>query len=427
MNLNSKTFRECISENENDLIIYSADNFAQFPRRNSSVSSKSDRPLAAASSNDLVVLRSTLDYEYHNWLRSLGLGSDFIVEYGAAAEGLSLSELILNNPVPIIETIQKTGRNPVYVPWFSGILENEAAKIIGAELFGAPESETLKYNDKASFKNICQQLDIPVVAGVSFEMYPQDSDNFYRMKTIVDNILKTNHIVIIRGALSESGLSLYKTKGEDIAEIYQIIADSGEQVVLIEPFLNVSHSPNDQWVISRDGSINHLRIRDQICKEGMIHTGTLSKSNISIDKIEYITSTSFKIVSEMAKTGYIGVIGIDYIVSDKGIFPIENNARFNGSSYGSLIVNNIEKLSGTVPIWKFMKLKITPCSFNEFNEKLKAYIYDGIKVNSIFPYNSEALSETGAISIIFLAENTESISVLERALKEVEIGREFVF
>lgn len=217
MNLNSKTFRECISENENDLIIYSADNFAQFPRRNSSVSSKSDRPLAAASSNDLVVLRSTLDYEYHSWLRSLGLGSDFIVEYGAAAEGLSLSELILNNPVPIIETIKKTGRNPVYVPWFSGILENEAAKVIGAELFGAPESETLKYNDKASFKNICQQLDIPVVEGVSFEMYPQDSDNFHRMKTIVENILKTNHTVIIRGALSESGLSLYKTKGEDIA------------------------------------------------------------------------------------------------------------------------------------------------------------------------------------------------------------------
>ena len=427
MNRNSKTFRECISENENDLIIYSADNFAQYPQRNSSVSSKSDRPLAAATSNDLVVLRSTLDYEYHNWIRSLGLGSDLIVEYGAAAEGLSLSELILNNPVPIIETIQKTGRNPVYVPWFSGIIENKAAKVIGAELFGAPESETLKYNDKASFKNICQRLDIPVVEGVSFEMHPQDSDNFYRMKTIVENILKTNHTVIIRGALSEFGMSLYKTKGEDIAEIYQIIAGSGEQVVIIEPFLNVSHSPNDQWIISRDRSINHLEIRDQICKEGMIHTGTFSKSNISIDKTKYITSTSFKIVSEMAKTGYIGVIGIDYIVSDKGIFPIENNARFNGSSYGNLIVNNIEKLSGPIPIWKFMKLKITPCSFNELKEKLKSYIYDGIKANSMFPYNSEALSETGNISIIFLAENTESISVLEGALEEVEIRREFVF
>ena len=159
----------------------------------------------------------------------------------------------------------------------------------------------------------------------------------------------------------------------------------------------------------------------------MIHTGTFSKSNISIDKTKYITNTSFKIVSEMAKTGYIGVTGIDYIVSDKGIFPIENNARFNGSSYGNLIVNNIEKLSGPIPIWKFMKLKITPCSFNELKEKLKSYIYDGIKANSMFPYNSEALSETGNISIIFLAENTESISVLEGALEEVEIRREFVF
>ena len=34
---------------------------------------------------------------------------------------------------------------------------------------------------------------------------------------------------------------------------------------------------------------------------------------------------------------------------EKGLFPGENNARFNGSSYVSLIVDNIEKLNA-VPI-----------------------------------------------------------------------------
>ncbi len=71
---NVKAFRECISDNDNELIIYAADNFSQFPHRDSSVSSKCDRTLPAATSNDLVVLRGILDHEYHNWLRSLGLG-----------------------------------------------------------------------------------------------------------------------------------------------------------------------------------------------------------------------------------------------------------------------------------------------------------------------------------------------------------------
>ncbi len=426
MNQTFKLFRDCISDNDNELVIYSADNFAQFPQRNSLVVSKSDRPLAAATSNDLVVLRGALDYEYHKWLRSLGLGSDLIVAYGEGATGMSLSELILINPDPIIEMIQKAGKKPLYVPWFSGIVENEAAKILGAELFGAPESETLKYNNKASFKNICQQIDIPIVEGVSFEMHPKDSDNFYSMKSIINDILQSNDTVIIRGALGESGLSLFKTKGNDIAEIYRKIAVSGEETVIIEPFLNVSSSPNDQWIISRDGSICHLGIRDQICKEGLIHTGTVNKASISIENTKCIKDTSLKIVTEMVKTGYVGVIGIDYIVSNIGIFPVENNARFNGSTYVSLIIENIEKLSVPVPVWKFMKLKIDPCSFNVLKEKFKSDLYDGVKINSIFPYNCEALSDTGCFSIILLAENTEKISNLENRLKEVENRTEVV-
>lgn len=417
---NAKAFRECISDNDNELIIYAADNFPQFPHRDSYVSSKCDRTLPAATSNDLVVLRGILDHEYHNWLRSLGLGSDLVVEYGADAEGMSLSELILMNPDPIIEMIKKTGRKPVYVPWFSGNSETDAAKALGAELFGAPESETLRYNDKALFKSICQQLDIPVVKGVSFEMHPHDSDNFYSMKSVIKDILQTNDTAIIRGTLGKSGMSLYKTRGNDITEIYQEIVDSGEQVLIIEPFLNVSSSPNDQWIISRDRSINHLGIRDQICRDGMVHTGTVNKTNITDHESKYIRDTSFKIATKMAETGYVGVIGIDYIMSDKGIFPVENNARFNGSSYVSLIVENIEKLSVPVSVWKFMKFRITPCSFNELKEKLISFIYDGIKTNSIFPYNVEALSDTGYFSLILLAENTENISILENRLKKLK-------
>lgn len=421
-----KAFRECISNNDNELLIYAADSFPQFPRRDSTVSSKCDRALPVAKSNDLVVLRGTLNSEYHTWLRSLGLGSNLVAEYGEDAMGMTLSELIINNPEPIKEIIRKTGRKPVYVPWFSGNREKEVAKVLGAELFGAPESETLKYNDKASFKIICQQLNILTVDGVSFSMQTQNSENYSMMENIIKGFLQSYSTVIIRGTLGEMGTSLYKTNGDDIAEIYQEIAESGEKVIIIEPFLNVSSSPNDQWIISRDGSINHLGMRNQICKEGMIYTGTISKIQLSDDNSKYIKETSLKIANKMAETGYVGVIGIDYIVSDEGVFPIENNARFNGSSYAILIVNNIEKLTAAVPVWKFMKIKTTPCSFKVLKERLKPTLYDGVKTNSIFPYNCEELSNTGNFSFIILAENIENISILEKEVKEIEIKRKAV-
>ena len=60
---------------------------------------------------------------------------------------------------------------------------------------------------------------------------------------------------------------------------------------------------------------------------------------------------------------------------EKGLFPVENNARFNGSSYVRLILDNIEKLKSPIPHWKFMKIKIPPCSFIELKEFLKNVLY----------------------------------------------------
>ncbi len=414
-----KAFKDCISDQDDELVIYASDSFAQFPQRNSLATSKSDRTLSVATSNDLVVLRGKLDVDYHAWLRSFGLGSDLVVDYGQSPTGMTLSELIIDNPEPIRKIIKQTGRKPVYVPWFSGDQENEVAKLLGGEIFGAPESETIKYNDKASFKMICQQLNIPVVEGVAFEMQPLKSENYAEMESIINGYLQTYSTVILRGALGEFGMSLYKTQGDDIAEIYKEISASNEKTIIIEPFLNVSSSPGDQWAIGRDGSINYIGTQDQICKEGMIHTGTINTVAHSDADSAYITETSRKIVNEMARTGYVGVVGIDYIVSDEGIFPVENNARFNGSSYPILIVDQIKQLNVQVPVWKFIKFKITPCTFPELQNRLQSTIFDGKKANSIFPYNCEALSDTGNLSFLFLAENESHISELEELVRSM--------
>ena len=60
-----QSIRTTISDNKDELVIYAADNFAQFPRRDATATSKCDRALAAALADDLVVLRGELDQDYH--------------------------------------------------------------------------------------------------------------------------------------------------------------------------------------------------------------------------------------------------------------------------------------------------------------------------------------------------------------------------
>ncbi|SES85504.1 Carbamoylphosphate synthase large subunit [Methanococcoides vulcani] len=418
-----QSLRKCISNNDNELIIYGADNFSQFPRRDASVNSKCDRALPVARRDDLVVLRGKLDHEYHKWLRSHGLGSDHVVEYNAHSREMTLSELIVNDPEPVKKIIRQIGKKPVYVPWFSGRMETEAANALGSDLFGATETATLKYNDKSAFKTVCRQLGVSVVEGTLFEMHPENNKNCIEMKNIINGYLSTCKTVIIRGTLGEAGMSLYKTKGNDISEIYHEIAVSGEKSIIIEPFLNVFSSPTDQWVINRDGNINSLGMRDQICERGMVHIGTLKGAKTSPDILNYITKTSAKIVNNMAEFGYRGVVGIDYIVSDDGIFPVENNARFNASSYVSMIVDNIEELISPIPYWKFIKIKTAACSFLELTERIKPVLYDGKKLNSVFPFNCDTLPLSGDFAVILLAENMDEIYNMEESLKEMGVKR----
>lgn len=418
-----RPLRECISNDSNELVIWGTDSFAQFPTRDSSIHSNCDRGLPAAFRDDLVVLRGEQDHDYCKWLHTLGLGPGHVVEYKATTREMSLSECIIENPAPILKIIAQTGRRPVYVPWYSGRREAEAAEVLGAALFGASKDATTKYNDKAEFKGICQQIGIPVVSGTSFKMQPEDPLNRGNMARVIDDILVTHETVIIRGTLGESGMSLYKTNGSDLPELYERITATGEKMVIIEPFLRVISSPSDQWTINRSGKIDHLGVTDQICDRGMVHIGTQHGPPISKRLFERISQTSHKIVQHMSQYDYCGVIGIDYIVTDENVYPVENNARFNGSTYPWLIVDKIKKRLPLIDYWKFIKIKTQPCTFIELVERIDDIIYDGEKVNSILPYNCRALSIGGTFSVLLLAEDLNNLRYLEEILAERGVSR----
>lgn len=419
-----RLLRECISSNKNELVIFGADSFAQFPTRDSSIHSNCDRALPGACRCDLVVLRGQPQHDYYTWLRAHGLGPDHIVAYEESSRDRSLSECIIENPQPVLNMIEVIGRKPVYVPWYSGRKEAEAAKILGAELFGAQRDVTVKYNDKAEFKSICQQLGIAVITGNSFTMQPEDDNNAQEMARIIKGYLTTHETVILRGTLGESGMSLYRTTGDDLPELYEKIVATGEKMVIIEPFLSVISSPGDQWTIDRAGRIDHIGLTDQVCEKGMVHVATQHGPPVSPRLYDIITQTSRKIVKHMAESGYCGVFGIDYIVTNEDVFPVENNARFNGSTYPRLITDKMKKVIPSIDYWKFIKIKTTPCTFAELTALIHDLLYDGVKVNSVFPYNCRTLQTRGVFSVLLLAEDLNHLRYIEEALKERGIKRD---
>ena len=415
------SFRRGISDDPKEILVYAADNLAQFTLASTGVASKSDRPLPAAAPRDIVVLDREPDPAYLSWLRSLGLGTDRIVVYDCL--GTPLAGAVAENPGPVLERVRPSEANTVFVPWFSGEMENRAARALNAESFGARADLTWAYNNKAGFKSLCRRLDIPVVEDTPVEIHGESHRHFKGFSEAVTRHLEPSSMALVRAVMDNAGVSLvFKTRGGDTRSLYDILVRHRVERVLVEPFLDIRTSPNDQWIVTRKGDIRHMGIREQICENGTHHTGTFKFPGDDTPQDLEIKRISRTLVKEMAESGYVGVAGIDYIVTNSGrIFPVENNARFNGSSYVSLILDRLAEQGMPADCWKFMKARTSPCSFDALSRRLAPILYNGARQASVFPYNCENLADTGAFSIIILAPDARGITDLESRLVRLDI------
>jgi len=423
--------RAAISSSYDEVVVYAMDVMAEpcrstFLKKNPYIQAKCSRALPIASREDIVVLAQSPNQEYLEWLNALGLGPQTVVSYNYDQAELSLSELIIKDPAPVLEAIEASGRRPILVPFFSGKLEEQAAKTLGADLFGSKEEITLRFFNKENFKKECAALHIPLIEGVSQQVKeePQMGGlSASNLELVVSELLDKYKSVIVRGTEGSAGSSLYTIEREQLKATVNKIVEQGEDRVLVEPFLDVIASPNDQWIIDSDAQVHHFGLTAQLF-EGLQHMGNLKGQYFSSRVIEYITQISTKIAHHMAELGYRGVMGIDYIVSQDGIFPIENNARMNGSSFTIAIEQALEPRHGEIPCWKFFKAKTKPCSFKELCRRMEPVLYDGRGINAVFPYDCDTVPHNGVFTPIIFAEDLYHIEHLESALRELGIIRE---
>ena len=421
---NIASFRKVLNLPKNSYLLHAADiisapNRSQFfksDKKGMRTHTHASRSLPIASKEDVVVLSAPLNKSYYNWLRSVGLSTDNIYTYNLKSTFKSLAEIIIENPAPVKKLLASLPGKAVYFPFYASKEDKTAAEdVLNIEFYGNEESIALKYFDKSTFKDICVELEIPVVEGNIHKINSTCNLNREELAIIVKSLLKDYQKLIIRGTVGSAGRSLFTTETQHIKKIYKELLKNNDQQVLIEPLLNVISTPNDQWVIDLKGQYRHLSLTAQLF-QGLKHAGNISGQYYSKRIKEFIYSISEKIVSQMAQVGYRGVLGIDYIVSEQGIFPIENNARVNGSTYVHALLEQIEKQVGKIECWKFYKARTKPISFNNLKNLISELIYDGRRINSVFPFDCDLLEKTGEMTVIIFAEDVYHIDYLQDIL-----------
>jgi hypothetical protein len=382
------------------------------------------RALPIAQPEDVVILSGPLNKPYYMWLRSCGLSTDNVYSYALESTRNSLAEIITEDPEPVKAMLTSLPGKAVYLPFYASQQDMKVADcVLDVDFYGCNEEIVSQYFDKLTFKNICLDLGIEMIEGQSHEINDNCRLNLAELEHRVQVLLHTYEKLIIRGSVGSAGRSLFTVDSENIKETYQQLLLNNDKQILIEPLLSVISSPNDQWVVDLQGDMHHLSLTAQLF-QGLKHAGNLSGQYYSKRIQQEIFRISSKIVKQMAKVGYRGVLGIDYIVSNDGIYPIENNARVNGSTYVHALVEQLEQKFGKIACWKFYKAQTQACSFKDLQEQLTDLIYDGKRINSVFPFDCDLLEQKGELTIIIFAEDLYHIDYIQDLLLQKSfIGR----
>lgn len=426
MHSESTTLRKSIQSNNRDKVLFATDVLSQpasavMLRNDPLLHHQCARALPIAHKEDVVVLQGRVDDAYHKWLRSLGLSTDNIVEYGEVEASGPLSEVILKHPAPVLKAMKKPD-DFTYLAFYLAQNDLKCAQSLGVAAFGCNEEITTRYFDKLNFKQECQRLGIRTVEGHHHEIDVTSPLNKGEMEELIHLLLSNYSKVIVRGTDGSAGRSLYTVEDPNVQDLYDQLVSNQDKKVLIEPFLNVVSSPNDQWIIGRSGEIQHFGLSAQLF-QGLKHAGNFFGQYYSPRVANYIQETSAQIVKAMADGGYRGILGIDYIVCEEGIFPIENNARMNGSSFALELFNIVSEQMPDLRCWKFYKATCEKMDFSSFKEKAARFLFDGERRNSVFPFVTNLIPEKGEFIALLLAEDTYHIDYLQDALSYIGIHR----
>ncbi len=371
----------------------------------------SQRAVLLASKNDYVILNRPLDSNYRDYLSELGLGAEQHI-VPEVLEGSLIERTLADDK--LITSLQRLclNKSAIISPYLSGAAERDFADRVGATLLAPNEALTKVVNSKVWFRNELIRLNLPTTEGVVATRL-----------TVFDCVAhryKEQGQVVVRGDKSCGGSSVWAIK-DDVSwrAFEQAVSHHGiNSLYLVEKMYAVQLSPNVQFEIGID-AIYDFGLTEQIIAPDLSHRGNVYPVTSSC--VTEVMQMSREISVSLKRAGYLGLIGIDFIVLDDGqVIPIEINARTNTSTFGLAVIERVfgrKKMKKHFKIFNKVKF-LEAFSFNHLKELLeskKSLLFTLEKGHGVFPYNVGCL-DWGECDLMVIGDSWDHLERLEREL-----------
>ena len=374
---------------------------------------KYERVLPISRTNDIVLAKSEPEKSYVQWLRSVGLGAGkLLVVNGKTNE--TLPERVLKNGFrnKVDNYLGKQKEHASVCPYYGGRLEQNASRHLNLNMY-ANSKLVRKYDSKVNFKALCKNVGVPVVEDVILDRRSNLSkENLNSNLKKIQELLSFTGKIIVKGEFGASGSTTHVYNNFEMKNLKQIVvAHDPNNKILIEPFFRLTSSPSSLWFISQDKTISHIKTSDQFFSDQVVHEG--NEFPFKFNEKE-INTLSFKIATQLAKNGYIGPFGIDFIESDNNFYAVECNPRVTGATYPWELVHLLNSKHGKSDYIKSARAQNIHLSkkfltFKQLMYKWKKYLYTGDSPNGVvLPYNVGPI-KSGKISVLITGSSKKEV------------------
>ena len=288
----------------------------------------SARSLLMASPQDSLILNRAPDREYLALLRHSGAGgANHVIP--AESQGQCLAEDAQNCPDTLKFIRDWPGAMEFYMV---SDMDERLARQSNKPLPEHQAHVTALLNDKVFFTRTLEDLGLPMI-----ETYvgPSDSVAFRLEKD-------PGWPVVARSSRSVGGAAVWKAETATQRQaLKKIVERRRGEVFLLQKWVPSVSSPNLQiYVGSR--SICVLGLSIQKFHDTTHHAGNYFQGSGDKDVDLALLRQGKAIAMEAARLGYLGVLGVDFIVTANGdVFAMEINARHNTSTHALWFSNRL--------------------------------------------------------------------------------------
>ncbi len=381
---------------------------------------------------DVIILREKPDPKYLDMLKKLGFGIPRVLTPVNPDPLTPISELVLKDEYLLqeLKSISENNSEVYFIPYAVTKIEEQIAEICDLKLTVSSSTINAKINDKIFNREIAEKLKLPVCEGKICYSFDEIRSEYNRL---INSEYKFEK-VIIKEPFGASGKGLYiidsSSKLETTLRIIARFSSRDQDAKwLVEGWYDKKADINYQIYISPTGDVSMFSIKQQLLND-TIYIGSKIPADLSEQEFEKYNGYAELIGKQLYKLGYMGVAGIDSIITRDGtIIPIiEINGRFTLSTYISFInsICNDRKVFTQY----FRVVTKSPTGFEQLNEILEKnqICFNLNKKEGVIVYtsatlptrlNKEGTGYLGRIFTLIVAEDENRIEFFRDKLQSL--------